>query len=42
MTLFETKVMEHLRSGRYELLDRYKEGLTQKEIKKIFRESFFL
>ena len=41
MTLFETKVMEHLRSGRYELLDRYKEGLTQKEIKKIFRESFF-
>ena len=40
-TLFETKVMEHLRSGRYELLDRYKEGLTQKEIKKIFRESFF-
>lgn len=41
MTLFETKVMEHLRSGRYELLDRYKEGLTQKEIKEIFRESFF-
>ena len=40
MTLFETKVMEHLRSGRYELLDRYKEGLTQKEIKKIFRETF--
>ena len=30
MTLFETKVMEHLRSGRYELLDRYKEGLDRK------------
>ena len=41
MTLFETKVMEHLRSGRYELLDRYKEGLTQKEIKEIFGKSFF-
>ena len=41
MTLFETKVIEHLRSGRYELLDRYKEGLTPKEIKEIFRESFF-
>lgn len=41
MTLFETKVIEHLRSGRYELLDRYKEGLTQKEIKEIFRGSFF-
>lgn len=41
MTLFETKVMEHLRSGRYELLDRYKEGLTQQEIKEIYRESFF-
>ena len=37
MTLFETKVMEHLRSGRYELLDRYKEGLTQQEIKEIYR-----
>ena len=36
MTLFETKIMEHLRSGRYELLDRYKEGLTADEIKEIF------
>ena len=41
MTLFQTKVMEHLRNGRYELLDRYKEGLTQQEIKEIYRESFF-
>ena len=41
MSLVETGVMDHLRSGRYELLDRYKEGLTQEEIKKIFRESFF-
>ena len=41
MTLFQTKVMEHLRNWRYELLDRYKEGLTQQEIKEIYRESFF-
>ena len=41
MTLFETKIMEHLRSGRYELLDRYKEGLTADEIKEIYRKSFF-
>lgn len=41
MTLFETKIMEHLRSGRYEILDRYKEGLTADEIKEIYRKSFF-
>lgn len=32
MSLFETGVIEHLRSGRYEFLDRYKEGLTLEEI----------
>ena len=32
MSLFETWVIEHLRSGRYEFLDRYKEGLTPEEI----------
>ena len=41
MTLFETKIMEHLRSGRYELRDRYKEGWTADEIKEIYRKSFF-
>lgn len=41
MTLFETGVIDHLKSGRYEFLDRYKEGLTQDEIKEIFRQSFF-
>ena len=40
MTLFETGVIDHLKSGRYELLDRYKEGLTQDELKEIFRQSF--
>ena len=32
MSLFETGVIEHLRSGRCEFLDRYKEGLTPEEI----------
>lgn len=41
MTLFETKVIDHLRSGRYKFLDRYKEGLTPEEIEQIFREAFF-
>ncbi|MDD7796277.1 lactate utilization protein [Clostridium sp. 'White wine YQ'] len=41
MTLFETGVIEHLRSNRYDFLDRYEEGLTGEEIKNIFRQSFF-
>lgn len=41
MTLFETGVIDHLRSGRYEFLDRYKEGLNAEGIKNVFRESFF-
>lgn len=41
MTLFEAGVIDHLRSGRYEFLDRYEEGLTPQDIKNIFRESFF-
>ena len=32
MSLFETWVIENLRSGRYEFLDIYKEGLTPEEI----------
>ena len=32
MSLFETGVIEHLRSGGCEFLDRYKEGLTPEEI----------
>ena len=32
MSLFETWVIEHLRSGRYKFLDIYKEGLTPEEI----------
>ncbi|QCX34727.1 lactate utilization protein [Caloramator sp. E03] len=41
MTLFETGVIEHLRSGRYNFLDRYKEGLSMDDIKEIYRKSFF-
>lgn len=41
MTLFETGVIDHLRSGRYNFLDRYKEGLTDSDIKEIYRKSFF-
>ena len=40
MTLVETGVIEHLRSGRYKFSDRYEEGLTREEINKMSRESF--
>lgn len=41
ITLFETGVIDHLRSGRYIFLDRYAEGLTPDQITEIFRKSFF-
>lgn len=41
MTLFEYGIIDHLRSERYDFLDRYKVGLSKEEIKNIFRESFF-
>lgn len=41
MTLFETGVIDYLRSGKFKFLDRYKEGLNGKEIKEIYRKSFF-
>lgn len=40
MTLFETGVIDHLRNGKYNFLDRYKEGLTPENIKDIYRRSF--
>lgn len=39
-TLFETGVIDYLRSGKYEFLDRYKEGLTPKDLKDMYRKSF--
>lgn len=41
MSLFETGVIDHLRSDRYNFLDRYKDGLTKEEITKIYKEAFF-
>ena len=41
MTLFETKTLEFIREGNYDLLDRYAKGLDAGAIKKIYRESFF-
>lgn len=40
MTLFETGVIEFLRNGKYNFLDRYQEGLTPDDIKTIYRKSF--
>ena len=40
MTLFETGVIEFLRNGKYNFLDRYAEGLTPEQIKDIYRKSF--
>lgn len=41
MSILECGVLNKLRNGEYNLLDRYKEGLTSEDIGKIFRESFF-
>lgn len=40
MTLFEIGAINLLREGNYQLLDRYKEGLTAQEMKQVFRDSF--
>ena len=40
MTLFETGVIDLLREEDYTFLDRYKDGLTQDDIKQIYRDSF--
>lgn len=40
MTLLETGVIEHLGSGRYNFLDRYKPGLTKEQIHRIYIDSF--
>ena len=41
ITLFETNVIDLLRSGRYNFLDRYKENLTPDDIKEIYRKAFY-
>ncbi|MGI6122685.1 MAG: lactate utilization protein [Acetivibrionales bacterium] len=41
VTLFETGVIDHLRSGRYSFLDRYMEDLSRTQLEEIYRKSFF-
>ena len=40
VTLTEIGVLDHLKSGRYEFLDRYAPGLTPEETTEIYRKSF--
>lgn len=40
MTLFETGVIDFLRSGKYKFLDRYEANLTPEDIKEIYRKTF--
>lgn len=41
VTLFETKVIDFLRSGDFNFLDRYAENLKPEDIGEIFRKSFW-
>ena len=41
MTLFETNVIDLLRSGRYNFLDRYEENLTPADMKALYRKTFY-
>jgi len=41
MTLFELGVIDYLRNRKLTFLDRYQEGLTNLELKDIFRKTFF-
>ncbi|MGL4656399.1 MAG: lactate utilization protein [Sarcina sp.] len=40
MTLFETGIIDYLRKEDYDFLDRYKDGVTQEEVKEIYRGAF--
>lgn len=41
MSLFEAGVIDLLKNGNYNFLDRYAQGLDASDIKEIFRKSFF-
>lgn len=41
MSIVNSGLIDELRNRKINLLDRYKEGLTQEEIGKLYRESFF-
>jgi L-lactate utilization protein LutB len=40
MTLFETGVIDYLKSGRFNYLDRYEAGLSSEGVKEVFRKAF--
>jgi hypothetical protein len=40
-TLFETGIIDHLRTDRYKFLDRYEGGISPEAIVKIYKNSFF-
>lgn len=41
VTLSEIGIMDHLRSGRFNFIDRYKQGLSKEDAEKVLRDSFF-
>lgn len=41
MTLFETGIIDHLRIGRYNFLDRYMDELSSTQKEEIYKKSFF-
>lgn len=40
MTLFELGVIDFIRNGKYNFLDRYEKGITPEKMKDLFRKSF--
>lgn len=40
VSLDESGVLSHLRSGRYEFFDRYAQGLSREEVIEVYRKSF--
>ena len=40
MTLFETGIIDYLKSGRFNYLDRYEAGLSPDGVKEVFRKAF--
>jgi len=40
ISLFETGVIDYLRSGKYVFLDRYEDGLSKDDLKKLYRSTF--
>ena len=41
MTLFETNVIDYLRNGKYNFLDRYQANISADDMKEIYRKSFY-